>query len=223
MPSLEDVKKIELKMKICVYGFIRKTEQLFPTDNSYYMIPALVIHWIILYFASLDGFDALNVTESYQLSQANMVITRNVVKSFSTCAYLKAIAKQGVHRWGFKLRACNDSGYYMAIGIWKLTQPICIYESIELVGVQDGAYYAWLLNGKKTVPSAAIHVYDYGEDICMTGDVVEMILDLEKKTLSYKVNEKDYGIACQNIENTSYKAFVFMNFQADSLELLSYH
>ena len=57
----------------------------------------------------------------------------------------------------------------------------------------------------------------------MTGDVVEMILDLEKRTLGHKVNEKDYGVAFENIEDTSYKAFSFMNWKNDSIELLSHH
>ena len=49
-----------------------------------------------------------------------------------------------------------------------------------------------------------------------------MILDLNKYTLSYKCNDKDYGIAFQDIEQTTYRAAVGFYHQQDSIEFISY-
>merc|ERR1712039_294224 len=45
---------------------------------------------------------------------------------------------------------------------------------------------------------------------CKGGDIVEMILDLEQRTLRYKVNDSDNGVAFENIEKTEYKAAIWM-------------
>ena len=219
MASFENVKKIDLKKKKCVFGYIRRMQQLFPDDNIYYTISSLVIHWILSYFASVDEFDENSVGGQYHLSQDNMVITRNKVKDFNIAVYLKAEAKRGIHKWRFKIRACNIYGLYTTIGIWKLNHSILKNQNIY--GMNDGSFYAWMVNKKQIIPGKVHEIRVYGDAKCVRGDVIEMILDLEKKTLSYKVNKKDYGVAFENIEDTSYKAFAFINWKDDSLELLS--
>merc|ERR1712176_716950 len=51
----------------------------------------------------------------------------------------------------------------------------------------------------------ALKAYQYKD-----GDIVEMILDMEKRTLRYKVNDMDQGIPFENIEKKKYKAAVYM-------------
>ena len=49
-----------------------------------------------------------------------------------------------------------------------------------------------------------------------------MILDLNLRTLSYKVNGSDYGVAHRNIEATSYRACVSTNYNGNSIEIVKY-
>ena len=54
------------------------------------------------------------------------------------------------------------------------------------------------------------------------GDIIEMILDLNKKQLSFTCNAEDYGVAFDNIEDTSYRGCVSFYDCDYSIELLEY-
>ena len=62
----------------------------------------------------------------------------------------------------------------------------------------------------------------YGERKCLSGDVIDMILDLEKLELSYIVNGKNFGVAFTEIEKTEYRAVVSANVVDDAIEFVSY-
>ena len=49
-----------------------------------------------------------------------------------------------------------------------------------------------------------------------------MILNLNDFTLSYTVNGEDWGIACDELEETEYRACVSINHKPDSIEFLAY-
>ena len=57
---------------------------------------------------------------------------------------------------------------------------------------------------------------------CKNGDIIEMILNLNTLCLSYKINEKNYGTAFKNIENTSYRAAITFFVNGEKVTLISY-
>ena len=60
---------------------------------------------------------------------------------------------------------------------------------------------------------------EYGQ-ICVAGDVIEMHLDLKHLTLKYDINNIEYGIAFENIEECEYKAAVCIEGEGYSIRLL---
>ena len=86
---------------------------------------------------------------------------------------------------------------------------------------KDG--YAYIMNYGKLADRENFGSYgsDYGA-ICADGDIIEMILDMNKMTLSYKVNDKEYGVAFHNIDNTKYKAGLTMCHKTSKYEFISY-
>ena len=52
------------------------------------------------------------------------------------------------------------------------------------------------------------------------GDIIDMILDLDKLQLSYKVNDTDLGVAFSKIEPTSYRACIDICSEDDSVQII---
>ena len=55
--TLEDIKSIDQKIKDVIHGYIRNVQKEMPQDNIYFTIPALVIHWIMIFYYIAEHFD----------------------------------------------------------------------------------------------------------------------------------------------------------------------
>ena len=221
----DEFKSIDYRSKDCINGYVRECAQsLFPSnDNNYVVIPKLIIRWILLYYYERDSFDRNNYSElCYTISDDNYVITRKPIgynqDILDGSAYLSKTVTQGVHRWKFKLRNVFDNGW-MVIGIWKINRPLVTNEPLWQNAV-GGNCYGWIVNYRRKIYGDKSEWYSYGKKECVTGDIVEMILDLNKMKLNYFRNGEDYGRAYKNIEKTGYKAVISMN-QTDCIEIIS--
>ena len=58
---------------------------------------------------------------------------------------------------------------------------------------------------------------DYGKR-CVEGDIVDMILNFNNLTLRYKMNDKEYGNAFENIEYGPYRAAVSVYWKDEKFE-----
>ena len=217
MASLQDVKDIDIKTKSLINGYVRTVQEMWPQDNIYYTIPSLVIHWILLYYYLSDEFDPNNCNISFTLSNDNTVITHNLQRGDTNCsAYLKRIVDEGIHYWKFKLINVHHVHFTMCIGVWKSKHEIDTENALHYDA--EGKHYTYNLTNQMVFPGFA----KYGQKACGTGDEIEMILDLNKKELRYKVNNQDYGVAHDNIEQTSYQAAVSFFQSNDCIQLLEF-
>ena len=57
MAEFERIKVIDKTIKLSVHGYVRQSQALFPSDNTYYNLPQLVIFWISLYFEEPELFE----------------------------------------------------------------------------------------------------------------------------------------------------------------------
>ena len=113
--SLEDVKKIDQRTKDCVFGFIRKSQTLLPDNNVYFLIPSLVIHWILLYFNSIERFAVFS--NKFEASKDNTIVTKT--DTGYSAAYLTETVSSGIHYWRFKVLEYRSPSCTFHIGIWK--------------------------------------------------------------------------------------------------------
>ena len=175
--DLGDVKYINQWNRDIVFGFMKQMQSLFPKESINYTIPTLVIHWILLYFTIGDQFDENNCASSYALSQRNTLLTKSEVDMSS--AYLSNIVTKGKHQWKFELKKLdkNDGFYMTSIGIWKAKFSPNLTKRIDHC-VLRRKVYGWIVNLQQT-----LEFKRYG-DICVTGDIIDMILDLDKRTLT---------------------------------------
>ena len=130
-------------------------------------------------------------------------------------AFLLKLISSGVHKWKFYLTKVNQVGSGMTIGIWN-TKYIpdvgeCLYGMYEKC-------YAWMVTGQHLNCG-----WDrYGNGKPKDGDIIEMVLDLDKGTVQYFHNDVDLGIAYRNIAQKPYRAAVSMFHEEDCIELIEY-
>ena len=214
--SLEDVKYIDQRSKDVTFGYIQKSQTLFPSNNVYYTIPTLVIHWILLYYHSPEQFDPNNCSEHFQLTENNTVATQT--GNNSKFLLLTNSHKTGVHQWKFELLYKNN--YTAIIGVFKTRFEIDLSTNLREEKHHDKAY-GYNVGAAFVIGDKTNSRRKYGGR-CSTGDIVEMILDLDKLELKYIINDKDQGVAFTKIEATEYKACISGHNYKTAYKLLSY-
>ena len=217
--TLETVKHIDTKTKYIVDGFVRRAQKLFPSNIVQYTISTLIIHWILLYYYQQDEFDPTKHTDSYVLTKNNTLVTLYQDMNGNGSAYLSKIARSGIHKWKFKLIRANDDDWYMSIGVFNLNHTINIKKRVD--NFYNNEAYGWIVNSQDALRGRGSQGR-YCEKRYVTGDIIEMILDLNKMELRYIANEEDLGAVVTNIPKAEYKAVVSMNWERDQIELLSY-
>ena len=224
-PSLKDIKYIEQIEKDIVHGFIKQNQALLPSNDTYYIIPTLIIHWILLYFHEREHFDPNNCSQRFKLSDNNTVATQTKRAQGKQCSVLLTkIAKSGIHKWTFVLLEKN--GCTKSIGIFKCN----LYKHDPDLNVNDHYYRDKSYNLNLGTGKLVKYVDDDGvsqkyasySESCGKRAIIEMTLDLNKLGLSYCINGHDYGVAFKNITNTEYKAFVSGWGFGSAYKLLSY-
>ena len=217
--SLEDVKGVKQESKDIVFGFVRRVQETMPDDNVYYIIPTLIIHWCILYFHEQETFDPDNCCQYFKLSMDNTLVT-NKWKCRGGSAYLsERVKEKGIHKWRFQVFPLSK--WTMTIGVWKTKYPINT-GSTYFIFTGDTKSYGWIITTKKITAGDDISKKMYGKEKCVKGDIIDMILDLDKKELRYIRNGEDYGVAFENIEDTEYIAAIDMYGGEDSIQIMSY-
>ena len=119
--------------------------------------------------------------------------------------YGRRRVSSGIFRWRFRIN--HVSSPRTEIGVVAKDLPINRY-SME---VKEGNFFFY---GK----SSSRRKYGRG---CKAGSIIEMILDLDQFKLSYVVDGRDYGKAC-DVEKGSYRAFVCLVQPEESMTMLSY-
>merc|ERR1712228_551094 len=191
--------------KDTVYGYIRQM-----TNDD---IPNDIIHLCILFYAALDRFDRQHISSKLTLNEYDQSVKRNQAGG-SANIYFENIVESGRHEWKFKIVRCqNHSGGYM-IGLWKVQPNVAPpLDNFFAMGKEKGYGYS-ISDGKKSRLFDGCSAEQYGKR-CNDGDIVEMIVDFDSLSLSFKVNGKDQGKSHDLYKDDKYRAAVYMWYAGD--------
>ena len=136
--------------------------------------------------------------------------THNTAYLHQLCNYGKHIIKIKVHSasWG-------------AIGIADEKQ--CKYENANFSKIKGAMSYYF--GGYKYIDGLNFNRRKYGSK-CNNGDIITMILEYDeyKGKLSFIKNDKDFGIAYDNInKSTLYRVALYQYYSNTKYTVLSYH
>ena len=222
--------KLEERQKLLVCGFVRNMEQVYKSLN----IPLEINDIIYLYQRLCEEWN-----KKYSHPKAIIDETKANIKfidGMRQTVFGNYVVEEGVFRWKLKIISFNNmrDGYgYPYIGI--------IENDVDLTGYQNYGFWdevgCQLTAGNSGLYS---HDDDYSTDddiaredmdiVAVThnyecewkkvGDILEIILDLDERTVRFVVNDIDCGVAFRNIKQTSYRLALTMDIDAE-FQLLS--
>ena len=141
---------------------------------------------------------------------------------------------EGVHKWKFKVINLKQdigdgSDWTSCIGIYKLPSSTDVNDNIDLPKDNHFLWENKMMSGYGfCAHSGKIKVYDGINDYCVSsdygvecknGDIIEMIVDMNKLEMKYVINGIDFGTAF-DIQCAKYRAAVNLDIPLDAIQLL---
>eukprot|EP01084_Bolivina_argentea_P147055 257347_1 len=231
--ALQIIKYVDQRSKDTVNGFIREFQSILPNN-----IPPLINHICLVFYAPRDIWDNQHISKKMQLIDESCIT--KISDDWDFCsAFGKNIIESGQFHWKFRIEKVQavGLGWYIVLGIWKIKSenkpPVHTYfthngdkgayafvtDSARLVSRCGGTYRKIQpidINNRTDIYEN--RTIEYGIQ-CKTGDIIDMYLDLNELSLSFAINNHDYGTAFE-IENTAYRMAVNMQQKGDSLRIL---
>ena len=203
MSLIVRLKKIRMKRKYTVYGFIREIEK----DLE---IPSGIIDLFIIFYGNgSDQWDSKLIPKNIvKLDKENQTVSQ--ISGASSNVYMKRIVESGHHEWKMRLKYNKNVGGSMMIGLWRIqknkTPPIC--DTYYTYGTEQG-YGFHCSSGELINPQHGFGVTkEYG--IKVTDSIIDMIVDFHDLSLSFKIDGIDYGKAF-DITQDKYRVAVYLN------------
>ena len=227
--SLEEFKLINQRTKDVVFGFVHESQKLLPCEsNSYFLIPDLIIHVCLAYYYTKHAW---RISKDYANSGNNLKLT-NDDKRASTqhlgprTVFSKKSVYGGVNHWRMKIiKMKKDSAWSMTIGVCKKRVDQNVNETDSH---NDNRRY--LTSRSNTFAFGQADRYGYAVNVgtlidhtqsgylgrkygkkCVAGDIVTMILDLDKLELRYIVNDDEYPVAYDDKQIVKGEYFAALN------------
>eukprot|EP01084_Bolivina_argentea_P262118 443189_1 len=209
-PNFEQLKCINQRTQYSVFGFVRISQK------SFWNVPVAIINIILFYFYD-DEWDKNCKSDDIRIVGSSVINT----SWYTSSAYLRRSVSEGIHVWSFKIDELYNDRVWQLIGCWKTKfDPV-----IDRLFTTDGGNkcYAFSLNyGYLMDPSKKYgqRLKNYGIQ-CKYGDIIKMTLNFNDLTLSFKMNNIEYGTAF-DVERTSYKVAATLSRGRTKFTLLSY-
>ena len=212
MPFQVDSSGNRIKTDILSTGYIRQEIE----KNGKLLIPAEIkqICFDYWFIHVCDEWDKQYSNDKYEINGSCIKLKGEEGRKSS--AYGKHVVESGIYSWEIKIK--SPLIHWVCIGViqdddklLKKHRNNSDYENYDYGGClfRNGAWYS---HGRSRT--------GYGPGFGGQNDVVEMILDMNNHTISYKVNDEDYGIACNKMNKDKYRLVINFDDVDDEIELL---
>eukprot|EP01084_Bolivina_argentea_P018394 34250_1 len=221
MSSLQNV-DTETDANLIVFGYFRINK---------YDIPSSLISLCINYYFQPEQFEIAG--NGVIISNENKTITYSKGECKGCCtSYGKHIipsTSNYIYEWHLKINETISNHCYIKIGITSDTKTRDGSFTYEVIKVDSDhiAFGYWSCNGnifdsRLNCPSRGLSYNGCKFD---QGDIIKITLNLKTKQISYSVNDKDQGIASENIpcnHNIKYRLAVLLADKYLSVSILKF-
>ena len=194
-------KRMTQKHKYLIYGYIHRIESKFKSLK----IPKELFYLFAIFYVPLPDWDK-------ELMQKDIIIKENrciVNIDTSINSYWRSIfgkrvvTKYGKYEWNFEIVSINKEkiiggqGWHIVIGILKDKYSKKLIKHLGgSIFIEFGKSIGFVTSSPRIQGGISHHKKKYANSTAKfenKGDKLKMTLDLDNKTLSYKINGKDYG------------------------------
>ena len=191
------------KRELLVAGYVRNVE----TIHKIKSVPIEINDIIYLYQRLLDVWNKKYSNEGVVIDESTGIMSVNSEEDVT--AYGSIIVSKDVFKWRIKLVSVgeNDIVTPSFIGIIENEEALLMRYQDRFHWDRNGCQ---LCGGSGSLYSSMPGILKplHGNYQCRwkkQDDILEMTLDLNEHTLSYKVNDTDFGVAFKNIRQNEYR------------------
>lgn len=191
--------KIPTTIKDLVFGYVQQIESKGKTS-----IPTMLKYLCLIYFNPNDYFypNKCGSNISIRGDTIRTIFQPQDDKSIRN-VYLSNIIRNGVHVWKFVCHSDYNKHDLEPdmIGIFQISEngfdnkPHLLGEYFDNDVFGECTGYGFTSTGKLSNPSDPMKWGEIYGKKWKKGDIIEMSLDMDKWTLSYKINDKKYPLA----------------------------
>ena len=195
------LQQIPQRNKDLAFGYVKGIEKMNKST-----IPSMIKYLCLIYLnQNKDEFDAKNTHKDIKIDGNKVTALGN--STIST--YLRNVVSKGIHVWRFKCGRTSRYAFGDMIGIVSDNVMIFPLGSYFHAGNDKGTAYGFGTVGKLNKPNIPdINGRKYGCS-CTINDVIEMRVDFNELSLSFNINDTDYGKAF-DIKPGEYRAAITM-------------
>lgn len=215
--AFKEVNRVDQQTRYAVHGWMRRQQSELEITN----LPPILAVIIVLYYRSSELFDIIS-KKCIKLSENKTMITkqgqlRGKYKYENNNYGSMEIdsTSNGVYQWDLNIVKCG----WIYLGVaWKYTP-----NRSTVLYVGDPGHYIFGHDATART-SDAFSGPEYGE-CWKDGDIVSIVLDLDKAELSLMINDKDQGVAFTSIERSvdiKYRLFACLTEPEDCVEILNF-
>ena len=208
---LKQVSDIDRVRQLAVYGYIREYEQVNQVN-----IPEGIIFVLILFYGDSDRWDPKYISQYMKLSDRTLTQVEYGMGS----SYGQRVVDSGIFKWRLRIDQCTNDGFMLGIRRVKGDEAdLPTKYWFTKGGFGNGYAFRSIVDehARLTNDRGFALGRQYGSN-SPNGAIIEMMLDLDNLTLSYIINDVDYGKAF-DIAKGKYRLGLYMGKESDSLTL----
>lgn len=212
--NLANLKQINIKRQRTVYGYIRELEASFQLD-----IPQGVIDIFVLFYGDPEKWDIklCKDTDAVSFDEQRRIVTN---KSQSVNVYGERIIDSGYFKWKFEVKFGGGGSDSLMIGLWRINdnKPPPINHTHFTDGVEQGYGYH-CSSGDLISTDVGYGIYKQYGPSDIENSIIEMTVDFDSLSLSFKVDDQDLGKAF-DITQDKYRLAVYFTHKGDYVKIL---
>eukprot|EP01084_Bolivina_argentea_P301892 520972_1 len=242
-PTFSKLKFMNKRYKTITMGYIRMAEKEINTHD----VPIGIKNLCVLYYLETEQFgkhgDQLMILSSNGREENDILETIELCycSAYGTVIVDKKKHPDSIYKWTFRIKKENESGL-PCIGIVSIEgndelpmNSTCFrlnHRNSSNQVTSNHKYYAWQMDTNrlrsKEIDSSQLFFVQYNQaqrDLITDADIIEMRINVKNKTLKYYSNDKDFGIAFNNIDmNRQYCLAISVGFsyKADQIQIIDF-
>ena len=217
--DLTELKKIKLSERNLLFGYYREAHQnLLPQNNPYYDIQPLIVYVCLAYYHIKLEWDTKHLGNNCVVD--GEYIAKTVTGD--TTSLLNEEITNGIHQYKFKIISwggSQDTTSFWDVGIGIISLDWCNPDKLKNKCYQEYPEGYGYHTSKARAENNSL-ITRYGT-YCKRGDIVTMTVDLENHQIAYKVNDKDLGVAYNQIESKTYRIALYLFNEGAKVQILN--
>ena len=209
--QFERIKSLDEKTKFAVYGFIRISQSLLPSDDPYFNISELIIFIIVAYYAENEVFEINNQRYFEYITKEH----RNVFHIYGKIRVERNSKHNSIFKWVIKTSESFEGRY----GILNDDNKQEIRQNV------DTCYHRDTINiGSEKCGHDGGYFKERCRDLCnfiKRGDVVTMIINFPENIISFHSKMSDKTVVKElKTEMLAARFIAEFNYVDSTIELL---